>query len=253
MRAELPGVQPARGALARDAADRRRAATRSVGRPRGGVPVVALHRVVLFADDRAVDVMARTAVAAGEAERIGVDEFRFAARHRRAFALVMRRSTRQRCGFGFAAQLDRAFDRQVPRVVEVEVGPGAREATRDRRVRPPVFRRDSGRSPVPCRRWRESTRRRNPPCWRCRGAAHEHRDADALVAVVVDGLDFAWRTVTLCPTRLGDLGFRRRGAARLAASRMAAETRSSSRVATGKRCRCDSAPPRDACGAAARQ
>ena len=96
--------------------------------------------------------MARAAVAAGEALRVRVDEFRFAARDRRAFAVGDARVDRQRRGLRLAAELDRVLDRQVPRVVEIEVGPALARAAPDRRVPPPDPPPCSARSRAPCRR-----------------------------------------------------------------------------------------------------
>ena len=111
------------------------AGSRSLGRARGRVPVVALHRAAVVADDRAIDVMARAAVAAGEAVRVRVDELRFAARNGRALAVDDPPVDGQRRRFCRAAELDRRARRKGP-TGERGRDPGTSCASRSRSASP---------------------------------------------------------------------------------------------------------------------
>ena len=213
-RAQLPRVQPASGAFAGDS-PHHVGAEQILGRARRRVPVVALHRVVILADHRAVDVVTRTAIAARKAERVGIDEFRFAARHRRAFAVGDSRIDAQRRGLRLAPKLDRAFDGQVPRVVQVEVRPRLGEPRRIGKSRRVVL------GCIPSDRERLVHSGANRLIREIRGAgvaaplAHEHGDPDSLVPVVVDGLDFAVAHGDALTDGLRHLGFGSRRAASL--------------------------------------
>ena len=103
----------------------------------------------------------------------------------------MRLSTAKPGAFAGLRQLDRALDRQVPRMPQVEIGNVAREH---------VLVRESG-AIVGCREARDRQRGIHRVAHRLRreigGAgvpallADVDRDADALVAVVLDGFDLA--------------------------------------------------------------
>ena len=160
-------------------------------RARRRVPEVALHPAVVLADDGAVDVVARAAKAAGEAERVRVDELGLAASDRRAFGVGDPRIDRHRRGFGLAAEFDRRVDRQLPGVIEVEVRespgqpigvgqPGGGILGGVARDRQRLV--DGGAHGV--RREVGGARVAAP-------LPDVHGEADALVAVVGDGLDLA--------------------------------------------------------------
>ena len=163
-----------------------------LGGTRSGVPVIALHRIVVLADDRTVDVVARTAISAGESQRIGVDEFRFPARHRRTFAVGDARVDAQRCCFGFAAKFDRVLDRQVPRMIEIEVRPLRGKPRRIGESRRVVFRGKAGNRKRLVDRCAKRFVRKIRRARIAAPFADKHRHANALVAVVADGLDFTF-------------------------------------------------------------
>ena len=128
--------------------------------------------------------MARAAVAAGEAQRVGVHELRLAAGDRRALAVGDARVDRKRRSLGFAAELDRRLHRQIPGMVKIEIGPSSRKARGIGKAGSGILRgiaRD---------RERLAHRRRDRIVGEVRGArvaaplADVHGDADALVAVV---------------------------------------------------------------------
>src|SRR5437762_1941874 len=123
-RRQLPCAQPAGGALAGDAADLRRG-LQITGRSRNRIPVVALHRAVLFADHGTVDAVARTGVAAGKAMGVGVYELRLVQRYRGAVRVGETAIDTERRRFALESKRNRSFDREVPWMVQVEVGPAA--------------------------------------------------------------------------------------------------------------------------------
>ena len=247
-RAELARAEPAHRALAGDAPDFRRRP--QVGRAAPGrVPVVALHDAAVagVADDRAIDVVPRAAVAAGKAVRVRVDEFRFVPRDRRAFGVGEAAIHGQRGGLGFAAERDRVLDGELPRIVEVEIGECRARAARDPRARPPgssAVKRAMA-SALPTAAWMASGGEVGGA--RVAAALAEiDGDADALVAVVGDSLDFA----AAHGDALADAPATRRSPPPsrrppCAAASTASATRSISAVGSGKR----SSPPRRAASA----
>ena len=182
--------------------------------------------------------MARAAIAAGKAVRVRVDEFRFAARHGRAFAVGDARIDGERRGLRFASELDRLRRRTDP--TDGRDRDRARRARADpdrqaRRTGPPPC---SARSRAPCRRLRESRRRKNRPCSRGRAAAPTYTvtpmPLSRLYAIVSTS---PLRTVTLWPTACDTSVSAAVAPPARAASSTAAATRSSAAVDTGK---CDS-------------
>ena len=171
------------------------------------VPVVALHCAVAgVADHRAVDVMARAAIAAAEAIRVCVDELRFVAGDGRAFAVHEPPVDRERGPFRGTAHRDRVVDGEVPWVIEVEVRNRAREAFG---VGEPGGRILCG---VPCDRERLGDARLQRFRREIGGAgvpaslSDEDGDADPLVPIVGNGLDLAVPHGDALADRLRDLG-----------------------------------------------
>ena len=135
--------------------------------------------------------MAGAGITAGKAQRVGVDELSFVQRNRRTVGIRQPRVDSQRRSLAFPPQRDRLLDRQVPGVIQVEVGPVAgkqrrvgetgtvvlRSVARDRqRLGDGVFdgrAREVGRACVPASR------------------ADVDGYADALVPIVGDGLHLA--------------------------------------------------------------
>src|SRR5690242_9750589 len=141
-RAELPSAETAYGALAGNATNVD-GSQEIVGRARCRVPVIALHRAVGFADDGAIDRMARASIAAAESGRVRVNEFRFTARNAGAFGVRDPRIDGERRGFGRPAELDRIVDSEIPRMIEIEIGPRVRKQRRIRESRARVCRREA--------------------------------------------------------------------------------------------------------------
>ena len=123
---DLARAQPAHAALAR-LPPHRFHRLEILGSARDGVPVVALHLVALAGDHRARQAVARARIAAAEARGVGVDEVRLLRRDGRAFRVGDARVHRERRRLARARQLDRVLDRQIPRVVQIEVGQIARQ------------------------------------------------------------------------------------------------------------------------------
>ena len=157
--------------------------------------------------------MARAPVAAAKAVRVRVDEFRFAARDARPFGVHEPAIDRERRCLGFASDRDRIVDRQIPRMIEIEIGNGSRESIgigeAGRGIASGVARDRErlGDGRVDCVGREVGGARVSAPL------PDEHRHADALVAVVGDRLDLAVSHRDALPDRLRDLGFRCRCAA----------------------------------------
>ena len=110
-----------------------RAASDHVGRneiqriARRLVPIVALHVFILARDERAPDAVARARVAIDESKRVAVNEVRFLGRDRRAFGIAHEAVDREAGVLADFRELDRALDRQIPWMPQIEVGNVARE------------------------------------------------------------------------------------------------------------------------------
>ena len=108
-RRQLARAESAHGAQARLPADF--AHDLEVFRRAGGrVPVVALHRTVLFANHRTVDAVTGARVSAAEAIAVGVDKLRFVQRHGGAFGVDQASIDSKRRRLAFASQRDRLVD-----------------------------------------------------------------------------------------------------------------------------------------------
>ena len=117
----LARTQPRDGALA-SAPAQRLGGLQGVGRAGDAVPVVALHRLVLASNNRAIERVPAAVVAVAKTQRIGVDKAVDVARHRGAVAVVDARIDRHRRRLHAASQCDRLLAVQRPRVTQVEVG-----------------------------------------------------------------------------------------------------------------------------------
>ena len=172
-----------------------------------------MHRAVLFADDGAVDVVARAFVTAAKVVRIGVDEFGFAAGDRRTFAVSQARIDGKRGCLRRASELDRALDGKRPAVVEIEIGRVAGEPCRIGETGEWIVGSET----------RDRDRLVDRGAYRVigevRGAgvttslSDEDGDGDALVAVVGYRFDFAFANRDREPDRLRHVGLGGRGAA----------------------------------------
>ena len=207
-RAQLPRTEPTYGALAGDAAHIGRR-QQVAGRARRRVPVIALHRAVGLADDGAIDRVPRAAVTPGKSRSVRVDELRFAARNARTFRVGNARIDCQRRGFRLAAELDRIVNGKVPRMVEIEIGPRARKPRRIGQPGARIFRGEArdrerlvdGRAN---RLVREIGRARVSAA-----RADVHGNADTLVAVVRNRLDFTFAYRNTLADRLRHFGLGR--------------------------------------------
>ena len=193
------------------------AGCRSDGAAPGRIPVVALHdaAVARIANDRAVDVVPRAAIAAQEAVRVRVHEFRFVPGDRRALGVGEAAIHRQRRGFRFAAERDGLLDGQLPRVVQVEIRDDAGEPVRIRETGGGVFRREAGDGERLADGGMHGVRREIGGARMAAALPEIDGHADALVAVVRDSLDFAAAHGDALADRLRDVGLRRGRAARL--------------------------------------
>ncbi len=202
---QLARTQPAHAALARPAPHRLHR-LEVLGGARDGVPVVALHLVALAGDHRAGEAVARARIAAAEAQGVGVDEVRLLRRDAGAFRVGDARVHRERRRLARARPLDRLLHRQIPWMVQIEIGqiarqqvgigqPGAVVGGREARDRERRLHR------VPHRLRRE-----------VRGAgmtallAEVDGDAHALVAVVLDGLHLTSAHGDVLAEALADFG-----------------------------------------------
>jgi hypothetical protein len=135
--------------------------------------------------------MARAPVTLAKPVRIRVHEFRFAARDGRPFRVHEAAIDRERRRLGFASHCDRFLDRQVPRMIEIEIRNRSRETIRVGEARGGI----AGSVARDRQRLRDGRVDRIGREVRGAGMAaplpDEHRNADALVAVIRDGLDFA--------------------------------------------------------------
>ena len=182
----------------------------------GRIPVVALHgaAVARIANDGAVDVVARAAIAAEEAVRVRVHEFRFAPGDRRAFGVGEAAVHRQRRGFRVAAERDGILDGQLPWVEQVEIRDDAGEAVRVRETGSGVFRREAGDRERLADGGLHGVRREIGGARMAAALPEIDGHAYALVAVVRDSLDFAATHRDALADRLRDVGLRRGRSAR---------------------------------------
>ena len=151
-------------------------------------PVVPLHGLALARDHGAAHAVARGLVAAEEAMGVAVHRGPLVGGDGGALGVGDAPVHGARGVLAGRGQRDRALGVEPPRVVEVELGPLAREPLRWRQPRAGVLAR------VACDGERGLHRRAHRVLAQVRGAgaalapAHVHRDTDALVAVELHGL-----------------------------------------------------------------
>jgi hypothetical protein len=125
-------LQARGGALGGAAPDRGRC-LEVVGRQRGRVPAIALHRIALPRDQRAADGVLGAAIATDEAMRIRVHAERRAAADRSAVGIGDSCIAVAPGGLAGQRQVDGAIGVQRPRMPGVEIGKPARRRLRHER------------------------------------------------------------------------------------------------------------------------
>ena len=134
-------------------------------------------------------------------------------RDRSAFRIRDAFVHRERCSFAVATQLDRVLNREIPRMVEIEIAPCARKASRIGESGARIVRG------VACNRQRLIDGVANGVEPEIGGAgvppslADIDRYTDPFVAIVGDGFNLALAHGYALSERLRDLGFRGRRAA----------------------------------------
>jgi hypothetical protein len=155
----------------------------------GGVPIVALHRILLASDHRAGNVMARGRVAAHETQAVGRDEMRLLGRNRRPFRIADQRTGVEGGLLAQPRRLDRIFDGQGPRVVEIEVGTVPGHQRRLGQAGAVVLGREAGDIERRFDRFTQRLRRKIGSAGVALALTRVDGDADTLVAVELDRFD----------------------------------------------------------------
>ena len=164
------------------------------------VPVVALHGILLAGDHRARDVVARSRIAAHEAEAVGRDEMRLLRRHRSAFGIADQRADLEGRLLATARRLDGILNGQRPRMIQIQIGNILGQQRRVGQAGTVVRGREAGDVERRLDRLAQGLRREVGSAGVALALAGIDGNADALVAVEFDGLDL----VATHPDRLAE-------------------------------------------------
>ena len=135
--------------------------------------------------------MARARIAGEKAERIAVREMRLLQRHCRAFRIGDALVDGERRVFAGACELDRALDRQLPRMVQVKIRYFASQQPFVCQAREFVARSEFRDRQRGIRRRAHGFERKIRRARMAAPLTDVNRNAHAFVAIVFDGLDFA--------------------------------------------------------------
>ena len=199
------------------------------------VPVVTLHVIAVLGDERGAHRVTGGGIAGEEAERVAVDAGVALRVDRRTLGVGDPRIHRQSRRLARARQLDGPLRREVPGVIKIQVGNVARQGFGLDQPGVGILGRVARDGAGLLHRLAHRRRGQVRGARRALALAEVHRDTQAAVALVLDGVDFAQphahreplahRDVGLAlrcalPARLleseaGDFGERRYGLRRL--------------------------------------
>ncbi len=172
-----------------------------------GVPVVALHGVLLAGDDRARNVVARSRVAAHEAQAVGRHEMGLLGRNGGSLGIADQRAGIEGGLLAAAGSLDRLLDAQRPRVVEVEIGAIPGHQCRVGQAGAIVLGGEAGDIERGLDRFAQGLRREVGGAGVALALAGIDRDADALVAIELDGFHLVAAHRHRLPEAFRDIDF----------------------------------------------
>ena len=204
-RAELARPQPRQRALGRVAPDRLRIGqpVRVAGRR---VPVVALHRAAAPGDRGAGDRMAAVRIAAEEAQAVGRHEVAMAERDARALGVDDRAVGGEGGPLHLPRDLDRLGGLDGPRVEEVEVLGLAHDGVRIGQAGEWVLAGEAGDLEGGAHGLVDGPLAEVAGAGMAAARADVHRDPEALVASLLDGLDTTLADVDRQAGALGHVG-----------------------------------------------